>query len=57
MRTKPLFPLIVLAVIATVTFSFTYMGVMDETLACNTGTPGGGDFGPRARYQPSPSPD
>ena len=57
MRTKPLFPLIVLAVIATATFSFTYMGVMDEAwgCGCNWGSSGGGDFGPRARYQPTPS--
>ena len=47
--------IIALAVIAAATFSFTPMGVMDEALACNTGTPGGGDFGPRARYQPTPS--
>ena len=36
-------------------FSFTHMGVMDEALACNWGSPGGGDFGPRAQYQPTPS--
>ena len=36
-------------------FSFTHMGVVAEALACNMGTPGGGDFGPRARYQPTPS--
>ncbi len=48
--------IIALAVIAASTFSFTPMGAMDEALACNTGTPGGGDFGPQARYQPSPSP-
>ncbi len=46
---------IVLAIIATAAFSFTLMGAVGDAWACNTGTPGGGDFGPRARYQPSPS--
>ena len=56
MGTKSLFPLIVLAVIATATFSFTYMGVIDEAWGCECcGFPGGGDFGPQARYQPAPS--
>jgi hypothetical protein len=47
--------IIALAVIATAAFSFTLMGAVGDAWACNTGTPGGGDFGPRARYQPSPS--
>ena len=44
-----------LVIIGAVALPFSHMGVMDEALACNTGTPGGGDFGPRARYQPTPS--
>jgi hypothetical protein len=55
MGTKSLFPLIVLAVIVTTTFSFTHMGVMDEAWGCGWGSTGGGDFGPQARYQPTPS--
>jgi hypothetical protein len=47
--------LLSLLIIVGSVFSFNHMGVMDEALACNTGTPGGGDFGPRARYQPTPS--
>ena len=47
--------LLSLLIIVGSVFSFNHMGVMDEALACNTGTPGGGDFGPRARYQPAPS--
>jgi hypothetical protein len=47
--------LLSLLIIVGSVFSFNHMGVMDEALACNMGTPGGGDFGPRARYQPSPS--
>jgi hypothetical protein len=47
--------LLSLLIIVGSVFSFNHMGVMDEVLACNTGTPGGGDFGPRARYQPTPS--
>ena len=47
--------LLSLLIIVGAAFSFTPMGAMDEALACNTGTPGGGDFGPRARYQPTPS--
>jgi hypothetical protein len=47
--------LLSLLIIVGSVFSINHMGVMDEALACNTGTPGGGDFGPRARYQPSPS--
>lgn len=55
MKTKSLFPLIVLGVIATATFSFTHMGVMDEAWGCGWGSPGGRDFGPQARYQRTPS--
>jgi hypothetical protein len=55
MRTKSLFPLIVLAVVVTVAFSFTHMGVMNEAWGCGWGSPGGRDFGPQARYQPTPS--
>lgn len=55
MKTKSLFPLIVLGVIATATFSFTHMGVMDEAWGCGWGSTGGGDFGPQARYQRTPS--
>jgi hypothetical protein len=47
--------LLSLLIIVGSVFSLNHMGVMDEALACNTGTPGGGDFGPRARYQPTPS--
>lgn len=47
--------LLSLLIIVGSVFSFNHMGVVDEALACNTGTPGGGDFGPRARYQPTPS--
>ena len=47
--------LLSLLIIVGSVFSFNHMGVMDEALACNTGTPGGGDFGPRARYRPTPS--
>jgi hypothetical protein len=43
-------------VIATATFIFTPMGAIDKAWACNMGTPGGGDFGPQARYRPAPSP-
>ncbi len=48
--------LLSLMIIVGSVFSFTHMGAMDEALACNTGTPGGGDFGPQARYQSAPSP-
>jgi hypothetical protein len=44
-----------LVIIGAVALPFNHIGMMDEALACNTGTPGGGDFGPRARYQPTPS--
>jgi hypothetical protein len=47
--------LIGLAVIVALAFPFTHMGTMDEAWGCNWGSPGGGDFGPRARFQPSPS--
>jgi hypothetical protein len=47
--------LLSLLIIVGSVFSFTHMGAMDEALACNWGSPGGGDFGPRARYQPTPS--
>jgi hypothetical protein len=46
---------IVLAIIATAAFSFTLMGAVGDAWACNTGSPGGKDFGPRARYQAAPS--
>ncbi len=48
--------LLSLLIIVGAAFSFTHMGAMDKALACNTGTPGGGDFGPQARYQSAPSP-
>ena len=46
---------IVLVIIATAAFSFALMGGVGEAWACNMGSPGGGDFGPQARYRPAPS--
>jgi hypothetical protein len=46
--------LLSLIIIVGAVFSMTHMGAMDEALACNWGSPGGGDFGPQARYQPAP---
>lgn len=44
-----------MVIIGAVALPFSHMGTMNEAWGCNWGSPGGGDFGPRARYQPEPS--
>ena len=47
--------MISLVIIVGAVFSFSHMGAMDQAWGCNWGSPGGKDFGPRARYQAAPS--
>jgi hypothetical protein len=47
--------LLSLMIIVGAVFSFGHMGASNQAWACGWGTAGGGDFGPQARYTPTPS--
>ncbi|UCG21236.1 MAG: hypothetical protein JSU80_01160 [Deltaproteobacteria bacterium] len=46
-----------LVIIGAVAFPLVHVDMMGEAWGCNWGSPGGGDFGPQARYRPAPPSD